>query len=90
VLELKGGRVDVSEVGGQLQGAATVVEGAVDASGEVDFVPLLVHRGLPTMSVNRLRVGAGPVPWRAVPGAAGTVWPGACRHPNVMAVSWVP
>src|SRR5215470_19639037 len=55
VLELKGGRVDVSEVGCQLQGAATVVEGAIDASGEVDFVPLLVHRGLPTMAVNRLR-----------------------------------
>src|SRR5438477_96119 len=53
--ELKGGRIDVSEVVAQLQGAAEIVERAIKASEHAEFIPMLYHRGVSTMEVNRLR-----------------------------------
>lgn len=53
--ELKGGRVDVSEVVAQLQGAAKIVECVAVSAAHLDFIPVLFRRGVSTVMVNRLR-----------------------------------
>jgi hypothetical protein len=53
--ELKGGRVDVSEVVAQLQGAAKIVEFVAGSATHLDFMPVLFHRGVQAVVVDRLR-----------------------------------